>query len=854
MVSRPVRSLVVPSALLGFVVLSGVFAGQPRLYAQTGATGALIGTVSDSSGGVLPGTTVTATHMETGIVQTATTDEHGRYRIPLLPLGEYRVEASLQGFTSQVHTGVVLTVGTTQELNFTLPLGQMVESVTVTARRREEDVQLVPLVVQVLSADELSANNIQTMEDLTAIVPGMNVLGGMTHNVITIRGQGSGTLSSTTGSYFFFNEVPTPTTSLGGIVAGGGLQYDTASVQVLKGPQGTLFGRNSVGGALLYGTKRPGKEFGGYFEVSTGTYNNLEFTGAINFPLGDIGGVRLAGDSHKREGYVRMLPTSPPYNYAPNGIDLQNVDYQSFRVSVDLFPTNRFSNQFTFQFMDGSTNGESRQLVYTLPTGSQIALFPQLAALALQQQALGPRVALPLSVPPGSFHRFRYLTDNTKYIISDKLNFVNNLGWMWLIANENPDNDSTNLPISDTWPETVEFTKQFSWEPRFEATLFNNRLDLTAGFFYLDRPPQDTRPLGRSRTNGVELYNLNTNGESSTAVFSQATVKLLEKFSLTGGIRRTKDFRSASTRSIILDTATCQNPRPNLLPDCSLNFQGTWYATTNNLSADYNFSSGGLVYVASRRGYRQGGFNNLGGTNLTNPADQLFGPEYVRDYEVGAKNIWRIGSRGLRTNGAVFKQDYTDIQISVTELDPVTGQNISLTRNVGAAIVKGAELETSFDIIPALQVGANFAWLDFHFTKFPANQEAALRRTETTNRPKFAYSLDARYTLPLSPRIGRVSVLDNWHWQTETGNYSDLLFSQTGAYPAFGTGTLNIKWENIYRSPIDLTLIGTNIFDKLYPLTAFGNAGLNGVRRQSYNEPRMIVLRLGYRFGVDAKR
>jgi iron complex outermembrane receptor protein len=727
------------------------------------------------------------------------------------------------------------------------PANQLGE-VVVTATRSAQNVQTVPEVVQVVSPAALQSNNVQSVEDLTSLVPGLETLGGMNFSQITIRGQGSGTLSGTAAVNVYFNDVPVPITNLGTNAAGDGLQYDMQSVQVLKGPQGTLFGQNSVGGAILLTTIRPTDQFGGYVTADYGNYNDRQVDAALNVPFGEIGGIRFAGEVHQRDGYVNMLPSSAPGAGYPNGIDEQDVDYSSWRVSFDLRPTDRLLNQFTFHFLNGDGNGEAREVWQIYPGGAALYIFPQLVSLAAEQEALGPRTSLPTSARPNAVKRFRYLTNLTQYNITDDVKFVNIIGYMKMIADESDDNDGTILPILDNQTFVTSYQNQFTWEPRFQGSAFNKTLDWQTGYFYMDQPFQSPAGAYQADTFGAVTDVYQKYNTKSSAVYGQATYDLsafLKGLKFTAGVRHTTFDRGNYTRTIDL-TGACATALPMQQPDCSQTLFGQDVATTYNVSLSYQFSRDGQVYFTTRRGFRGGGFNG----SISIASEESFGPEFVTDYEVGLKNIWNVGYGALETNLATFYQDYTSVQISQSVIDPVTKQLVGVTSNVGAARVTGEEAEIIYHPTSRVELGANLAGLDFVFTKFPLDQEATLRATQTLDRPRFAYSLNARYAF-YDGDSGEVSMSGNWHWQTETGDYSSPTLAQTGSYPAFGTANASLEWQDVLGKPFDVSIVGTNIFNKLYPMTNIPIPAL-GFRIESWGEPRMILGRVTYRFGGDA--
>ncbi len=248
----------------------------------------------------------------------------------------------------QVAQAAPASVGNTGEL----------EEIVVTARRREENLQSVPITIQAISAADLATNNIQTGSDLTHLVPALvsNQI-SRDEQVFSIRGQGPGPVGN--GAYpgvqVYFNEVPVtaaPAKTLGpGGGAGPGVYYDLDSVQVLEGPQGTLFGRNSTGGAILFTSKKPDNDYEGYVQTQFGNYGDKEVQGAINIPIvEDKVLLRISGSRATRDGFTEQLGT---------GKDLDNRDYWAGRVALTIRPTDEIENTTIVDDFYSHTNGGS---------------------------------------------------------------------------------------------------------------------------------------------------------------------------------------------------------------------------------------------------------------------------------------------------------------------------------------------------------------------------------------------------------------------------------------------------------------------------------------------------------------
>src|SRR5258706_2014244 len=219
-------------------------------------------------------------------------------------------------------------------------LATHLEELIVTARRREENAQQVPVAVTVLSQGTLLANNVQTIQDLQYLVPSLSLSNNAPNQVgLSVRGQGVRGVQA--GVTMFLNEVPLATINGGVQNNGPGLFFDLENVQVLRGPQGTLFGKNSVGGDILLQTARPTNEFSGRVQATYGNYNDQEIDGVVNFPIvKDVLLARIAYNGQLRDGYSHIL-AEPSH---PNGIDADNRSNWAVRGTMTFRPSEVFQN------------------------------------------------------------------------------------------------------------------------------------------------------------------------------------------------------------------------------------------------------------------------------------------------------------------------------------------------------------------------------------------------------------------------------------------------------------------------------------------------------------------------------
>lgn len=730
--------------------------------------------------------------------------------------------------------------------------GDSIEEIVVTARRREENSQSVPISVTAFSQKDMDEKNIQTMNDLQYSVPSLTVGGvgaGFRDNPqVNLRGQGV-SAAGQNGVVQYFDEVPIPVDRFGqtGLIGGPGMYYDMENVQVLKGPQGTLFGRNATGGALLLQTKKPTDTFGGYVEAAAGNYNDREIAAALNLPLAsDTLLIRIAANGKTRDGFTRSLGT--PAN-PHGGLRLDNQNFSAARVSVTYRPTSALENEFVYSSLSSHNNGTSDILTYVDPNGAAALQFPGILQSLAQQQHLGARTQIATSLDPKNNRDSSFLTDILSYEISDSLKFRNIFGYMKSRINESLDLDGSPYAVQDYPPYLQkDDTQQFTEEAQLQGIALDKKLSWTAGGFYLNLPakpyvyvPQDLL--------GVASVISHKAAERSIAAYVQGTYDLsswVEGLKATAGARYTSDYEYSLAQSLDANAHCTVPPPANTDQNCASLQDGHFHAPTWTFGLDEQLTSKTLLYFATRRGYHTGGFNLFG-----DPSAGHFsvGPEYVTDQELGVKSDWNMGDTQGRTNVAIYHQRYSAIQIGQTILSPA-GAPEFIIANAADASIWGAELESTVNLTRDLQVGGFFDWLDFRYSNFePGVNEAYAEATKTNQRPPIKYGLNARYRVPFDEHIGKVSAAATFSWQARNGDHSQV----QGVQDEFGILNVNLNWEHIVGRPIDATFFMTNAINKTYVLTPNPFSSSFGYSTSVYGEPRMFGIRLKYSFGGEAR-
>jgi iron complex outermembrane receptor protein len=712
-------------------------------------------------------------------------------------------------------------------------------TVTVTARRKAENPQDVPISLSVLSQSELDAKGIESLQALQYQVPSMNVSPGNTGRdfpIVSIRGI-NGQATDGQGVVTYLNEVSLPPGSQFETGGGIGLLYDLDSVQVLKGPQGTLFGRDAIGGAILYQTRRPTDKFGGYVEATGGNYDDIELTGALNVPIvDDTLMVRFAGHFDDRDGFTKSLGTG---NF-PNGVNLDDRHYWAARGTLTWRPTRSISNDFIFDYVSDNNHGTSALLTAVNPTSLGATLFPGLIPALGEQQALGPRTALATNAFNYQQSTLESYTDILKIDISDKLVFRNIASYNRVWSMFSGDTDGTTLPVISVGyggagppSDTPYILDTYSNEAQLQGTSFDGKLKWTAGAIY------QVRPVVAKYNFELQLFGMTLVGgpsqsrTESTGVYAQGTYDLsnwINTLHFTAGIRESWDY--------VRDVAP---------GDPHASFR----ATPWTLGLDYHLNTDAMVYLTSRKGYHTGGINNLGGAAGFLPYE----PEYLTDLEAGMKATWSMWGMPAQTDLAVYRSDYTNFQN--TQLVDVPGTNppqiVPTIGNSGEAVIWGAEFEGTFHLTQRLELTTRYGWMDFAYTKFgPGANEALLNSTILANGARNKYGVGARYLLPINRDAGDLSVSADWNWQSRT----TFRFGPD-LQPAYGLLTVGADWNHIYGQPIGVSFFMTNALDHVYAVNSFDFTnmvlGFVGTRATTYGEPRMYGFRVHYDFGARSR-
>lgn len=737
--------------------------------------------------------------------------------------------------------------------------------VVVTARRREERVQDVPLAVTALSADALERQGVTDIQTLNGRIVGLVVSqsqgAGAQAPVYAIRGQNQQELSglSDPSVTLYVDDVPVPRAQ------GSNLSFfDMAGLEVARGPQGTLFGRNTTGGAILMRTAQPAPTFSAHIVQTAGNFDAFTTEGMINVPLSDAVSVRISGQHVERSGYITDIVT---------GKEVNDVNQNAARIAISLHPTAGFENVLSFNYSNADDGGTAGFVAF-----SQSALYAPTGAdpvgpVAAQRARSPYRIAS--GVPAFASVENWSVTNRTTYELNENYALKNIIAYRSVDAHNYQDLDGSEriiFPVERLLSQT-----QFSEELQLQATF--DRFDFILGGFYFREEISDQAlsagsltaggvPFGgdpvfeaatlrdyRSATGSPNYSNtwaLPTN--TSYAVFAQGTYKFTDQFSATLGLRQTWDEREAIVRNRAyqptISTAglTCRftldednNPatpetRPSLA-NCNFTSTAKFDEPTYDLSLNYKPTSDMLLYAAYRHGYRTGGFGARANTQAS--LNDTFDPETVDDIEIGVKADWRLGDMFLRTNLALYSDRYEGAQrfLAKGQAPPVT-----VTENAQEAEIKGSELEVIFRPNDLFELSGFWAYTDAKFTEYRDPNGVNLAPQVYPHVPENMYSVTARMNLPTPESVGDMSLSLTYYRQDreDSNDTYAALTDATGALLPLGSPTTpntilyrtatnngqiipghktvnaSFDWNAVVGSNVDLSLFINNVLDETY--------------------------------------
>ncbi|HMO67218.1 MAG TPA: TonB-dependent receptor [Novosphingobium sp.] len=705
--------------------------------------------------------------------------------------------------------------------------------IVVTAQRRAERVQDIPVAISAFGGEQIERAGIASLENIAPRVPSFYFGSfGAARPQLYIRGIGTRSFDpgSESSVGVFADDV-----YLGRSSGSFGAMKDIERVEVLRGPQGTLYGRNTIGGAINVISRAPTDELTGSIEGGISNFGGYNLFGALGGPiLEDKVMFRLAAWREERDGYVTNTVT---------GNRFQGIDNTGARARLTLAPTTNLKIDLTAEFMnDGNkagfggfsqgTFGDARG-VFFRGSGTPVTTTD------LRRGAL--------SFDPFLDRKVRAYIGRIEYD-AGAATITSISALRKLNIRDGRDLEGSSLDILDQ--SSAEKSKQFTQELRIASTpggalSANGLIDwIVGGFYYHDTSDRvdsfrvginsAVRAAAGTPATDVALSDYRI---ESYALFGQATIHLTDALDLTLGGRYSHDRKRAIQAGTTTDTA------PIIAAPFTTTNRATYSSFDPRIVLAYKVSRDANVYASFSTGFKSGGFQYVPFSK--GQADVLFKPEDIKAYEVGFKTEWL--DRALRVNGAAFYYDYKNLQISRIILPAGSTAPVSLISNAASSTIKGVDLEIAIQPARSFEVNIAYGYLDARYDKYVFNATTDFSNTRMVRAPEHSLNVGAEWRRPFWGD-GEISLRADY---ALTGDF----FHEPGeGNLAFGTGIPLTAEDGYGLLDLRLTLTKNN-----WRVTAYANNVGNTRYRRTINAlgntvvgfagvPRIYGAKIGYSF------
>ncbi|MFV8817054.1 TonB-dependent receptor [Haliea sp. E17] len=768
--------------------------------------------------------------------------------------------------------------------------GLALEEVVVTARRREEFLQDVPASLTVFNQRQINDANITNPSDLATYTPNLSVNNrfGGDNTTFAIRGF-SQELRTTASVGVYFAEVVAlrgANSQQSGDGATPGDLFDLENVQVLKGPTGTLFGRNTTGGAVLLTPKRPTDDFEGYVEGSAGNFDMLRGQAVLNLPVTESFKLRLGVDHSERDGYLNNISGIGPDDFA-------DQDYTAWRASALWEITGSLENYTIVRGVDSSNNGYPGSVFGCNPNAPLAFLCtPDLE----EREANGDNGFYDVYsfVPkPVNEQNMWQAINTTTWEISDAFLVKNILAYGELETKQRGAVFGTNwsfqgedlifqqVGLSSGFPTTDQET--LVEELQIQGSAFDDALSYQAGVYYEHSEPGsdygaqspaiiacDQASITGSNPDDFRCNNLLLQGAlqsvpggveyTNMAVYAQATYSFTDTLSITGGLRYTDDETKGHTEDTVyyfprVTPGTYAPPNRVFVESrnpTSESDEPTWL-----VGLDYTPSDDLLLYGKYNRGYRQGSVNIGGSTGA-----DIHGPETVDTYEIGSKFSFHGAFPGT-LNIAAFYNDFQDQQVQYGYFKAISNVGTTAIINAGASTIYGAEVEATVQLTESLILNASYAYLNTKIDdlEFPNLVESGIAVPGTISNttqegdplsfaPENSAVVSAIWMLPTPVAMGDMRLSATWVYTDEQQAVTEASSPPFYLIDSYDLWNFNFSWNAVMGSPIDFSAFMTNAFDEEYVTYVSGLYNSGGLESGQVGMPRMYGARFRYNFGM----
>ncbi|HUM66299.1 MAG TPA: TonB-dependent receptor [Chitinophagaceae bacterium] len=700
------------------------------------------GKVSDTHDLPVAGATIYLLNTNRGVA----TDSKGNFNINNIPAGKYTVQISAIGYAT-LNLDVILPGSGTTEILLE-DESQQLDAVLVSAQKREESLHDIPFSISALSSRQVQQFRLWNTRELTAIVPNLySANSGDERNVTSIRGIATTSYDQAVATYIDgvnqFN-LDTYIPQL----------FDVERIEVLRGPQGTLYGRNAMGGVINIITKQPTNKTSGFAEVSLGNFNQQRYIAGLRTPI--VANKLYAGASimyNSRDGFYKNEFTNSSYdkqNSITGNYYLKYIINEKWTLGLNAkHNENRNNGPFPLSFPTGSfedflkeghvlTQNATSKMIDNTFNGSFTANYAGRAFNFSSQTAYQ------------SNHRYYTLPLDGDFSPIDGITVINNYG--------------------EDWNKVTAWTQEFKIS---SPAMNSSSLKWTAGaYLFTQHNPvkqathfgMDAGMMGAPDTD-FSLITSSTGRNSGGAVFGQLVYAINDKIDIIGGLRFDYEKKKFN---VLGEYQKSSNPPMVTRPDTSATT--SFNAISPKLGIMYKLAASSNLFATYSRGYRTGGLTQLSATDPSQPPLYPYKPEYSNNLEIGIKN--NFFDNRLRLNMAFFLTQVTDVQVPTLILPDA----ITVTRNAGKLNSKGAELELATTPVKGLEIEYNFGYTDATYKTLKLSQNGAsvdLAGKKQVFTPDITSMLAAQYSFNLNTRKQLKLVLRG-EWMHLGEQYFDL--------------------------------------------------------------------------------
>ena len=750
-----------------------------------------------------------------------------------------------------------------------------VSEVTVTAEFRATNVQATPLSITAVNAETLEARSQTSIQDVANQAPNVTLkpLGAAFGPALgaSIRGIGqydfSFALEPGVGMYVDDVYYSTLTGSIFDLL-------DLDRVEILRGPQGTLAGKNSIGGAIKLYSKKPNGQDGGYFEVTGGSYNRIDARGSADFTVvPDKLFVRIAGVTKNRDGYVDRIdygcshPGSGVASVASGtGCKLGTEGGQAYsgaRADVRWIVNDKIEVNVIADATKDNSEVQPSTVLYANNTAAALTALNHGQVYNCRFVPYGANSCDPnkpnnpyltystftdttnahgaYSIPPINTYTGYGVSGTVDWKLADHLTLTSISAFRYYKGDFAEDTDGSPLDV-ELVMNHVEH-QQFSEEMRLNGGF--GQFEYTVGGFWFSQRNKNSNRVDLAYA-GLDFRGADPVPSTTKAAFANAVWHATSRFNISGGIRYTTENKDYSYVRI---DPTDNAPAPVVGPLTGVTGTYSGDRFDYRVAADYHFTDDVMAYASTSTGFKGGGINPR---PFVATQVQPFGPETLTAYEVGLKTT--ALDRRLRVNVSAFYNQYDNIQLTLLSCPqfspPIPGFPCALPQNAGNADVKGLEGEFEFHPVEHLTIDGSASYIDFKYTSInplaggPSSPAGVQINMVAPYTPKVKWSVGAQYEIgmgkwgSLTPRID-ASYQDNVFTNAVNGpNNRIAAYTLMNARATWRAG--DGKWE--------AALEITNLTNKLYYTTLFDLSGLAGYVNGQPGAPREFAFTVKRRF------